>query len=105
MEILKKLRERANLTLRQVEEATSISNAYLSQLENGKIKKPSAQALYVLSKLYSTNIEELLIAAGMIKEDERVIPVQRMKPTLEERIENLEKKVAAMEIHHTVFGG
>ncbi len=42
-------RHNANMTLRNVEEATGISNAYLSQLETGKIKKPSFE---VVSKLY-----------------------------------------------------
>lgn len=88
MKILRDLRDRSGLTLRQVEEATDISNAYLSQLENGKIKHPSATILYKLSKLYSTNIEDLLIAAGMIKDEERVIPVQ-LKESIEERLEKL----------------
>jgi len=42
---LKVSRELIPLALRQVEEATGISNAYLSQLENDKIKKPSANVL------------------------------------------------------------
>jgi transcriptional regulator with XRE-family HTH domain len=57
-----------NLTLRQVEEAVGISNAYLSQLENDKIKKPSANVLYKLSCLYCVNIEVFLYAAGIIKD-------------------------------------
>ena len=39
---LKNTRENVSLTLRDVEIATGISNAYLSQLENEKIKKTSA---------------------------------------------------------------
>ena len=38
---LKDAREGVPFTLKQVEEATGISNAYISQLENEKIKKPS----------------------------------------------------------------
>lgn len=39
---LRKARSDAKLTQRQVEDATSgeVSNAYLSQLESGKIKSP-----------------------------------------------------------------
>jgi transcriptional regulator with XRE-family HTH domain len=103
MKILKDLRDRSGLTLRQVEEATGISNAYLSQLENGKIKHPSAQSLYTLSKLYSTNIEDLLIAAGMIKDDERVIPVQ-LKESVEQRLNKLEKKVDEIWAKNIIFG-
>lgn len=40
-EQIKRLRAEKKLTLKQVEDATGISNAYLSQLETGKIKKPS----------------------------------------------------------------
>jgi transcriptional regulator with XRE-family HTH domain len=64
---LKKTRESISLTLRQVEEATGISNAYLSQLENDKIKKPSANVLYKLADLYKIELNVLLSAAGIIK--------------------------------------
>lgn len=65
---LKEYRELMKLTLRQVEEAIGVSNAYLSQLENDKIKKPSANTLYKLSCLYCVNIEVFLYAAGIIKD-------------------------------------
>jgi len=64
---LKKLRESIPLTLRQVEDVSGISNAYLSQLENDKIKKPSANILYKLSKLYKIELNVLLSAAGIIE--------------------------------------
>lgn len=65
-ETLRTSRELIPLTLRQVEEATAISNAYLSQLENGKIKKPSASVLYKLANIYNVPLETLLGAAGII---------------------------------------
>ena len=52
MENYKEARKRAKLTLRQVEEITGISNAYLSQLENGKIKKPSYDVVQKLNDVY-----------------------------------------------------
>ena len=64
---LKDSRELISLTLRQVEEATGISNAYLSQLENDKIKKPSASVLYKLASIYNIELESLLIASGIIE--------------------------------------
>lgn len=64
---LKEARELIPLTLRQVEEAVNISNAYLSQLENDKIKKPSANFLYKLSSLYNIKIDTLLEASGIIE--------------------------------------
>ncbi len=67
-ETLKEARELAQLTLKQVEESTGISNAYMSQVENSKIKKPSANVLHKLSRVYDVNMETLLLAAGAIKE-------------------------------------
>lgn len=63
---LKAARELIPLTLRQVEESTGISNAYLSQLENDKIKKPSAAVLYKLATIYNVPLESFLAAAGVI---------------------------------------
>lgn len=65
---LQESRKLSGLTLRQVEEAIDISNAYLSQLENDKIKKPSADVLYKLSSLYRIDLEILLYASGIIKD-------------------------------------
>lgn len=52
----KSLRKNHNLTLRQVEEKTGISNAYLSQLENGKIKRPSHHMIVTLQDFYAGHI-------------------------------------------------
>jgi HTH-type transcriptional regulator, competence development regulator len=62
------LRNAAGLTLRQVEDATDkeVSNAYLSQLENDKITKPSPNVLYALSQVYSTTYEDLMERAGYL---------------------------------------
>ncbi|GAA0033994.1 MULTISPECIES: helix-turn-helix domain-containing protein [Bradyrhizobium] len=65
---LARLRDIAGLTLRQVEEATGkdVSNAYLSQLENDKIAKPSPNVLHVLAGLYKTSYEDLMDRAGYL---------------------------------------
>ena len=49
----KSMRKAKGLTLRKVEEITGISNAYLSQLETGKIKQPSYTTVITLMMLYS----------------------------------------------------
>jgi len=56
------------LSLRDVEEATAkeVSNAYLSQLENGKIAKPSPHILYSLSVALHVPYETLMERAGYI---------------------------------------
>jgi transcriptional regulator with XRE-family HTH domain len=64
---LKTARELRKLSQRQVEEATGISNAYLSQLENDKVKKPSPHFLHKLASLYDMPYELLMEAAGYIK--------------------------------------
>ncbi len=49
----KGMRSLKNVTLRQVEKATGISNCYLSQLENGKIKRPSHEIVTKLQTYYN----------------------------------------------------
>jgi transcriptional regulator with XRE-family HTH domain len=67
---LKDARKNVGLTLRQVEEMTDISNAYLSQLENEKIKNPSVNILSKLSSLYKVSLKTLLSNAKMIDKNE-----------------------------------
>jgi len=65
---LQSIREDRHMTLRQVENATGreISNAYLSQIEQDKIKKPSPNILYTLSEIYGIEYENLMELAGYI---------------------------------------
>lgn len=65
---LKSVRLGLDMTLRGVEEATNqdVSNAYLSQLENGKVAKPSPHILYSLSQVYGVSYENLMQRAGYI---------------------------------------
>ena len=65
---LASVRAERRLTLREVEEATSkaVSNAYLSQIENDKVQRPSLNMLYQLSELYGIDYAELMERAGYI---------------------------------------
>lgn len=65
---LASIRSDRGLTLRQVEEATSreVSNAYLSQIENDKIQKPSPNVLHALAEIYRISYEHLMQMAGYI---------------------------------------
>jgi transcriptional regulator with XRE-family HTH domain len=58
---LKELRKSRGLSLRDVEAITHcrVSNAYLSQLENGKIKNPSLAIACDLAAAYGTSIEQV----------------------------------------------
>lgn len=49
----KSTRKAKGLTLREVERLTGLSNAYLSQLETGKIRQPSYTTVVTLISLYS----------------------------------------------------
>jgi HTH-type transcriptional regulator, competence development regulator len=64
--LLADLRVAKGFSLRQVEEATErgVSNAYLSQLEKGKIRKPSPNVLHSLAFVYGVPYEALLEKAG-----------------------------------------
>ena len=60
----KQLRETRNLTLRDVEKETGVSNAYLSQLESEKIKQPSPITLHKLAEFYKVSYAELMAKVG-----------------------------------------
>jgi transcriptional regulator with XRE-family HTH domain len=66
--LLADLRKAKGLSLREVEEATgqAVSNPYLSQLENGKIKKPSPNVLHSLAEVYVVPYESLMEKAGYL---------------------------------------
>jgi transcriptional regulator with XRE-family HTH domain len=66
--LLADLRTAKGLSLREVEEATgeAVSNAYLSQLENGRIKKPSPNVLHSLAEVYAVPYEALMEKAGYL---------------------------------------
>jgi transcriptional regulator with XRE-family HTH domain len=65
---IKKARQDVSMSQRDVEEATNkeVSNGYLSQLESGKITKPSPHVLYALSSALSIDYEALMHRAGYI---------------------------------------
>ena len=62
------VRDDRGLSLREVEKATSkvVSNAYLSQIENDQIKKPSPNILHALAALYCVSYEDLMERAGFV---------------------------------------
>jgi len=77
---LKRSRKERGLTLRDVEEKTGISNAYLSQLENQRIANPSPQILHRLADCYNVSYERLMELAGYpVPEKEIPSPTFRRK--------------------------
>jgi transcriptional regulator with XRE-family HTH domain len=65
---LANVRTTKQLSLRDVQEAADglVSNAYLSQLEHGKINKPSPNILHTLASIYGVAYETLMEKAGYI---------------------------------------
>jgi transcriptional regulator with XRE-family HTH domain len=66
--LIRKARQDVSMSLRDVEVAThkEVSNGYLSQLESGKITKPSPHVLYALATALSVDYETLMQRAGYI---------------------------------------
>lgn len=62
------IRKDRGYSLRHVEDLTkkAVSNAYLSQVESGKIQQPSPNILHALASAYKINYEQLMGMAGYI---------------------------------------
>ena len=62
------IRKDRGFSLREAEKGTNnvVSNAYLSQIENGQIKRPSPNILYALADLYGASYEDLMERAGFV---------------------------------------
>lgn len=67
---LRRIRKVSGLSLRDVESKTDISNAYLSQLERGFARKPSADKLAKLASVYGIDAKAFLIMAGYLPEQD-----------------------------------
>lgn len=77
---LNELRRTRGLTLREVERSTGISNAYLSQIETGKIVNPTIRIVQALADFYGETVEGIKPAAGDIPQrDHSAKPVNVMK--------------------------
>lgn len=61
---IRELREHGRLTQGQLAHASSVSQGYLSQLENGEVKNPSAAVLLRIAQAMSVGGDELFEAAG-----------------------------------------
>lgn len=61
---LKESRLAVGLKLRDVEEEVEVSNAYLSQIESGRIRKPSPRVLFELTKRYGVSYTIAMELAG-----------------------------------------
>jgi len=61
---IRKLRDTRELTQGQLAKSSSVSQGYLSQLENGEVKNPSAAVLLRVAQAMNVDPDELFEAAG-----------------------------------------
>lgn len=66
---MRTLRKQKGLTLKQVEQAAQVSNAYISQFERGLRNPPHPDILNRLAKVYEVPARELMVAAGYLTDD------------------------------------
>jgi transcriptional regulator with XRE-family HTH domain len=64
-ELIRKQRQQAELTLRDLAERTNVSNPYLSQIERG-LHEPSVRVLKAIANALNLSAESLLIQAGVL---------------------------------------
>ncbi len=64
-ELIRKQRQQAELTLRELAERTNVSNPYLSQIERG-LHEPSVRVLKAIAGALNLSAESLLIQAGVL---------------------------------------
>ena len=90
---LRTARDQKQLSLRDVERATDISNAYLSQIEGNKIKQPSPNILHKLCEIYEVSYNDALQLAGFPVPTDDPETGQRigLKPTIGPITEEEEK--------------
>ena len=61
---IRKLRDERELTQGQLALSSSVSQGYLSQLENGEVKNPSAAVLLRVAQAINVDPDDLFAAAG-----------------------------------------
>ena len=89
---IREQRKRANLSLRQLAELTSLSNPYLSQVERG-LHQPSVRVLKALSGALNVSAETLLAQAGLI--DAMTVGAAEATDTHEPNLPGTEQAIAA----------
>lgn len=60
-------RKAVGWSLRQAEEASGVSNAYISQIENGTMPKPSPGVLLKLANAFKLPYQQLMELAGHLR--------------------------------------
>ncbi len=72
-ELIRKQRQQAELTLRDLAERANVSNPYLSQIERG-LHEPSVRVLKAIAGALNLSAEQLLVQAGVLEGNEHDAP-------------------------------
>ena len=65
--LIRETREAKGMSLRSLERKVGVSNAHLSQLETGRIEKPSMALLYLISEALDLDPKQLLQVSGHVE--------------------------------------
>lgn len=80
---MRTLRKQRGLTLKQVEKAAQVSNAYVSQIERGIRKPPHPEILNRLAAVYQVPVRELMVQAGYLADDPEMETKRRIERAYE----------------------
>src|SRR5438876_11061433 len=89
---MRALRKEKGLTLKQVEKAAKVSNAYLSQIERGLRNPPHPDILQRLAEVYDVTHQELLVEAGYLKNLEEQLTRKKIEMAYQHAISDPEYK-------------
>ena len=90
-ELIKKQRQLAELTLRDLAERANVSNPYLSQIERG-LHAPSVRVLKAIAGALNLSAESLLVQAGVLEGADPDAPEKEV--TVEEAV-NADRRLSA----------
>ena len=68
-EFIRSQRKQSQMSLRDLAEATNVSNPYLSQIERG-LHQPSMRVLKSIAVALNLSVETLLVRAGLLTADD-----------------------------------
>src|SRR5690242_11002580 len=73
-EALNRLRQRAGLSVRQLEDASGVARSVISRVENGEYREPTPATLTRLAVALNVDASELLTAAGYTATEAEALP-------------------------------
>ena len=102
-ELIRKQRQQAELTLRDLAERANVSNPYLSQIERG-LHEPSVRVLKAIAGALNLSAESLLIQAGVLEGHDPDAPAEPV--TVEDAVNadprlNADQRAALMSVYRS----